>query len=69
MKKSTIATLIAASLMAGAAHAEVGIVTFGHQFGWAYAPMYVMKDQGLVEKHAKKLGMNRPGFTRHSSAG
>ena len=58
MKKSTIATLIAASLLAGAAHAEVGSVTFGHQFGWAYAPMYVMKDQGLVEKHAKKQGID-----------
>ena len=56
MKKIVLAALTT-GLFAGAAHAEVGSVTLAHQFGWAYAPVYVMKAQGLVEKHAKKQGI------------
>lgn len=33
--------------------AEVKSVTFAHQNGWAYLPLYVMDKLDLVEKHAK----------------
>lgn len=38
------------------AKAELKSITFGHQNGLAYLPLYVMKEKGLIEKHAKEKG-------------
>lgn len=52
------ATLAAiSSLLSGIVLAEVNTVSFAHQNGWAYTTLYVMKEQGLVEKNAKSLGI------------
>jgi NitT/TauT family transport system substrate-binding protein len=56
--KKIAAMLMMIGLTAGAAHAEVSSVAFGHQFGWSYTPFYVMKDQKLVEKYAKQQGID-----------
>jgi NitT/TauT family transport system substrate-binding protein len=47
-------TLLQAALLA---HAEPSTVGFGHQNGWAYTPLYVMREKGLIEKHAKAAGI------------
>jgi NitT/TauT family transport system substrate-binding protein len=53
--------LIAAALIAGmtatGARAEVGEVRIAEQFGIAYLPLMMMREKGLVEKHAKKAGL------------
>jgi NitT/TauT family transport system substrate-binding protein len=53
--------LLAAALVAGmtatGAHAEVGEVRIAEQFGIAYLPLMMMREKGLVEKHAKKAGL------------
>jgi len=42
---------------AGAARAEVNEVTIAQQFGVAFLPLMLMERDGLVEKHAKALGI------------
>ena len=53
--------LIAAALIAGmaatGAHAEVSEVRIAEQFGIAYLPLQMMREKGLIEKHAKKAGL------------
>jgi len=53
--------LLAAALVAGmtatGAHAEVGEVRIAEQFGIAYLPLMMMRENGLIEKHAKKAGL------------
>jgi NitT/TauT family transport system substrate-binding protein len=53
--------LIAAALIAGmtatGAHAEVGEVRIAEQFGIAYLPLMMMREKGLIEKHAKNAGL------------
>ena len=53
--------LLAAALVAGmtatGAHAEVGEVRIAEQFGIAYLPLMMMREKGLVEKHAKNAGL------------
>jgi len=44
-------------LAAAPARAEVGEVVLAKQFGLPYLPFMVMEDRGLVEKHAKALGL------------
>lgn len=56
MNKKLI-TLMLATIFTGTAFAEVAEVNFAYQTGWAYLPLHVMKDQKLVEKHAKALGV------------
>lgn len=55
--KKTIITLSIISAFTAPAFAEVAEVNFAYQTGWAYLPLHVMKDQKLVEKHAKALGV------------
>jgi NitT/TauT family transport system substrate-binding protein len=53
--------LIAAALIAGmtatGARAEVGEVRIAEQFGIAYLPLMMMREKGLIEKHAKNAGL------------
>jgi len=56
--KKTILALSLAALSVSSAFAEVNEVVIGHQFGWAYSPIYVMKEKQLIEKHAKAAGLN-----------
>lgn len=51
--------VVALTLAAGGgpARAEVSEVKIGSGFGIHYLPFYVMEREGLVEKHAKALGM------------
>jgi NitT/TauT family transport system substrate-binding protein len=51
--------LILFSVMIGEiGSADVKKVTFAHQNGWAYTPLYVLKENNLVEKYAKKAGVS-----------
>ena len=60
-RRSFIATLTASTLALGAfiphAHAETNSVRLSHGYGILYLPLMVMRDQQLLEKHAKKLGL------------
>lgn len=51
---------VAGVLAAGTtpARAEASEVSFAQQFGLLYLPLQVAVDQKLVEKHAKKMGMD-----------
>jgi len=52
-----IAATLVAGLMATGARAEVGEVRIAEQFGIAYLPLMVMREEGLIEKHARKAGL------------
>ena len=52
----TLAPLFAAFVPA--ANAETKELRLGRQLGLGYLQFYVMEDQKLVEKHAKKEGLN-----------
>lgn len=51
-----LAAAVSCSLASGAA-AEVKQVRIADQFGLHYLPLEVMVDQGLLQKHATKLGL------------
>lgn len=51
------ALALAPVLAAAPAHAE-GVLRIAQQFGTLYTPFHVMKEQGLVEKHGKALGID-----------
>jgi NitT/TauT family transport system substrate-binding protein len=53
--KFVLATVIAASAVA--AHAETNKIRISHGYGILYLPLMVMRDQQLVEKHAKTAGL------------
>jgi NitT/TauT family transport system substrate-binding protein len=60
MKPSKLITGAAALCLAlglGAARAEVSEVRIAEQFGIGYLPLQMMRDKGLIEKHAKQLGL------------
>ena len=57
MKKSLV-TLALISAFSAPVFAEVSEINFAYQTGWAYLPLHVMKEQKLVEKHAKALGVD-----------
>src|SRR3954453_6306056 len=50
---------VAVAMLAGImqARAEVTEVTVAQQYGVAFLPMMIMERDGLVEKHAKKAGL------------
>ena len=54
-------TLLACSMLwtagSGLARAEVSEVRIASGFGLQYLPLYVMKERGLLEKHAKEQGL------------
>ena len=60
-RRTFIAALTATTLALGAvipnAHAETSTVRLSHGSGSLYLPLMVMRDQQLLEKHAKKLGL------------
>lgn len=57
MKKSLL-TMALIGAFTAPAFAEVAEINFAYQTGWAYLPLHVMKEQKLVEKHAKALGVD-----------
>lgn len=52
----TAATLVLSTL-ASNAQAEASTVRLSHGYGILYLPLMVMRDQQLIEKHAKQLGL------------
>jgi NitT/TauT family transport system substrate-binding protein len=52
-----IAAVLIAGLTATGARAEVGEVRIAEQFGIAYLPLMMMREKGLIEKHAKNAGL------------
>ncbi|QDL36150.1 ABC transporter substrate-binding protein [Rhodoferax sediminis] len=62
MKRRVFTTAVAAgalalSTFAGSAHAEVSAIRISHGYGILYLPLMVMRDQQLIEKQAKKMGL------------
>lgn len=54
---ATSALAVAALFPAITAQAE-GLIRISQQFGTLYLPLHVIRDQNLIEKHAKALGLN-----------
>lgn len=59
--KTTVCSLALAALsltsFTGTAHAEADTVRLSHGFGILYLPLMVMRDQQLIGKQAKKMGL------------
>ena len=51
------AIVLAQSAFIPQAHAEASNVRLSHGYGILYLPLMVMRDQQLLEKHAKKMGL------------
>ncbi len=51
------ATTLALTIFAGNVHAEAAALRLSHGYGILYLPLMVMRDQQLIEKQAKKLGL------------
>ncbi len=51
-------TLLGLGLAITSLSVSAETVTLAYQNGWAYTPLYIMQDQGLVEKHAKLAGVD-----------
>lgn len=64
--KKLIAGAAAGALMAlgsvGTASAETDTVKMAQQFGLLYVPLHVVMEQGLIQKHAKAMGMKAPNI-------
>lgn len=60
-RRTFIAAVTATTLALGtflpAAHAETSSVRLSHGYGILYLPLMVMRDQQLLEKQAKKMGL------------
>ncbi len=52
------AALALAPVLAAAPAQAEGVLRIAQQFGTLYTPFHVMKEQGLVEKHGKALGID-----------
>ncbi|MES2257640.1 MAG: ABC transporter substrate-binding protein [Pseudomonadota bacterium] len=57
ISKFAIAAAMALTLASGNASAEASTVRLSHGYGMLYLPLMVIRDQQLVEKNAKKLGL------------
>ena len=58
MKLFAAAALALSAMVPGTgAHAE-GLIRISQQFGTLYLPLHVMRDQNLIQKHAKALGLD-----------
>jgi len=57
LRSGLAAACLALGLASGAARAEVTEVRIAEQFGIGYLPLQMMRDKGLLEKHAKALGL------------
>ncbi|WP_454916422.1 ABC transporter substrate-binding protein [Xanthobacter sediminis] len=61
--RRTFTRLLALALALGSAFAALparaeGLLRIAQQFGTLYTPFHVMKEQGLIEKHGKALGLD-----------
>ncbi|GAB3629197.1 nitrate/sulfonate/bicarbonate ABC transporter periplasmic protein [Pandoraea terrae] len=52
-----LACATAVSTVGNLAHAEAGTVRLSHGYGILYLPLMVMRDQHLIEKHARTMGL------------
>ncbi|TAM89346.1 MAG: ABC transporter substrate-binding protein [Candidimonas sp.] len=50
-------------------HAETANVRVAYQYGFQYVPMLVMKHRNLIEKHARKLGIDKLHVTWRQLSG
>lgn len=57
LKLALVSTLIVGSIGSKAALAEASTVRLSHGYGILYLPLMVMRDQQLIEKNAKKMGL------------
>ena len=57
MIKFAIAGAVALALVSGKANAEADTVRLSHGYGMLYLPLMVIRDQQLIEKNAKKMGL------------
>ncbi|HEU4373392.1 MAG TPA: ABC transporter substrate-binding protein [Telluria sp.] len=57
MIKFAIAGTVALALVSGKANAEATTVRLSHGYGMLYLPLMVIRDQQLIEKNAKKMGL------------
>ncbi|MFC5522773.1 ABC transporter substrate-binding protein [Polaromonas jejuensis] len=62
MKRRVFTTAVAAGALAlsgfaSGAHAEASAIRVSHGYGILYLPLMVMRDQQLIEKQAKKMGL------------
>lgn len=57
--KLMMAATLGVSMLAASvpARAEAPVVRLSHGYGLLYLPLMVIRDQGLIEKHAKALGV------------
>lgn len=71
--KKMIAGAAAGAVMAlgaaGTASAETDTVKMAQQFGLLYVPLHVVMDQGLIQKHAKAMGLKAPNIKMFKISG
>ena len=53
----------------GTASAETDTVKVAQQFGLLYVPLHVVMDQGLIQKHAKSMGLKVPNIKMFKISG
>ncbi|WP_105385422.1 ABC transporter substrate-binding protein [Neorhizobium alkalisoli] len=58
LKLAAAATLALTALVPSTTAYAEGIIRISQQFGTLYLPLHVIRDQNLIEKHAKALGLN-----------
>lgn len=58
--KSLFRSLVAVVMFAGAAGpaSAEGVIRISEQFGTLYVPFHILRDQKLIEKHGKELGLD-----------
>ena len=54
---AVIAWVLVFPIFTNPAHAEASAIRVSHGFGILYLPLMVMRDQQLIEKHARKFGL------------
>lgn len=63
LSKLALGAALSMSLLAGNANAEAKAVRLSHGYGMLYLPLMVIRDQKLIEKHAKAAGLGDVGTT------
>lgn len=58
MRRLAMVVVTALALMPASVGAVEGQLRIAEQFGIAYLPLHVIRDQGLIEKHGRKLGVD-----------
>ena len=74
MRLKTLLTGVAVSSFlaigaSGPAAAEVDTVNMAQQFGLLYVPLHVVMDRGLIQKHAKAMGIPEPKIKMYKISG